>query len=400
MKKTKFLAVCLIIAMIFLVGCGSKDEDEVERTSARVTEKEETSDDTTEEEIETSEEETETQTSLRETESSEDVTEPTTQQVVPTPTQEQTQPTTPAPTQPPTETPAPTQPQETGGHRPPSGNVPTADSGMTHPIMSFNAGTTADQAATTIVNSLISSSMTAEEKVRVLHDYLVRHVRYDVEGLADMNNMPASDFTPEGALILRVAVCEGYAEAFQILCQKAGIPCEIVTGSATSDGVNYIAHAWNMVQIDGAWYQVDVTFDDPIIDGTSAYEDGSNLSRGYYLVTDAIIYLDHIADNARYVCTSERYIYRENFVDSQAKIEELMYNTFRAAGKVNTYSFKISYNQSQASAIQGYISAALQSVLDRYCRELNCGAGCSMTTTSGGNAVYGTMSITINMTWN
>ena len=53
-------------------------------------------------------------------------------------------------------------------------------------------------------------------------------------------------------------VCEGYARAFNVLCDRVGIPCVLVEG----DG-NNTPHMWNYVQIGQGWYAVDVTFNDP-----------------------------------------------------------------------------------------------------------------------------------------
>ena len=55
----------------------------------------------------------------------------------------------------------------------------------------------------------------------------------------------------------RGPVCEGYARAFKVLCNKVGIPCVLVDGDAGGP------HMWNYVQLDGAWYGVDVTWNDP-----------------------------------------------------------------------------------------------------------------------------------------
>ncbi len=70
--------------------------------------------------------------------------------------------------------------------------------------------------------------------------------------------------TAKGALLKKVAVCDGYSHAFQMVMRKLKIPCRFVTGS--SGGVG---HAWNMVKLSGKWYHIDVTFDDPIINGTN-----------------------------------------------------------------------------------------------------------------------------------
>ena len=87
------------------------------------------------------------------------------------------------------------------------------------------------------------------QRVLLAHTRICGTCRYADSG--------ASAHTAYGALICGQAVCEGYAEAFLLLCSAADIPCMIISGEA--DGR---AHAWNLVQIGGAWYHVDCTWDD------------------------------------------------------------------------------------------------------------------------------------------
>ena len=61
-------------------------------------------------------------------------------------------------------------------------------------------------------------------------------------------------------------ICEGYATAFKVLCDKANIPCTILTGDVPVQG-GIKPHAWNFVQIWDKWYAVDVTWNDPLIGG-------------------------------------------------------------------------------------------------------------------------------------
>lgn len=56
-------------------------------------------------------------------------------------------------------------------------------------------------------------------------------------------------------------VCEGYARAFKVLCDRLEIPCVLVEGYGNSG-----EHMWNYVQLDGAWYAVDVAWNDPVDD--------------------------------------------------------------------------------------------------------------------------------------
>lgn len=89
--------------------------------------------------------------------------------------------------------------------------------------------------------------------VKAIHDYLCETVVYD----SDKPHV----HEPYGALMDGVAVCEGYGEAFKWLCDRAGIPCVSVVGSAAKETA--VPHLWNYVQMeDGKWYAVDVTWDD------------------------------------------------------------------------------------------------------------------------------------------
>lgn len=66
-------------------------------------------------------------------------------------------------------------------------------------------------------------------------------------------------------------VCESYARAMKVLCDRSGIPCVLVDGFAINS-VNGIGenHMWNYVEVDGAWYAVDVTWNDPLFGKSGA----------------------------------------------------------------------------------------------------------------------------------
>lgn len=102
----------------------------------------------------------------------------------------------------------------------------------------------------------VSPEMTEYEIVLAAHDFIANKVSYDYEVVDDYDANPYS-FTAYGALVNGMAVCEGYAKAFQLLMNAVGIDSMCVTG--TYDGVG---HMWNMVNIGGDWYNVDITFDD------------------------------------------------------------------------------------------------------------------------------------------
>ncbi len=95
-----------------------------------------------------------------------------------------------------------------------------------------------------------TQDMSPPEKERYFHDYLCDNVTYTNDGVN-------TRYTSFGALVNGKAVCEGYSRAFQLLCKTAGINCSLIKGRAEDE-----AHMWNVVEVFGEWYEVDVTWDD------------------------------------------------------------------------------------------------------------------------------------------
>ncbi len=76
--------------------------------------------------------------------------------------------------------------------------------------------------------------------------------------------------TAYGALVDGCAVCDGYSCAAKAILDRLGVQCDFVVGVCTNGG----GHAWNLVNIEGDWYQLDITWNDCI----SGYD--------FFLVTD------------------------------------------------------------------------------------------------------------------
>lgn len=123
------------------------------------------------------------------------------------------------------------------------------------------------------VASLVDPDSTDLQKVKTVHDWLVRNTVYDEVNCRN-GTLQKISYTAYGALVRKTAVCQGYSLAFERIMEEVGIPCVTVV----SDELN---HAWNMVQIDGEWYHVDVTRDDPVPD----MKDYVNYE--YFLLSDA-----------------------------------------------------------------------------------------------------------------
>ena len=97
------------------------------------------------------------------------------------------------------------------------------------------------------------------EKIRNVHNWIIDNVKYDANA--------EEPYSILGALIEGKAVCEGYARSFKYIMDNLQIPCVLVSGTGTNSQGETESHAWNYVQLDGKWYAIDVTWDDPVIVG-------------------------------------------------------------------------------------------------------------------------------------
>ena len=97
------------------------------------------------------------------------------------------------------------------------------------------------------------------QKVKYIHDWLIDNISYDESyNMENTRNI-------FGALIEKNVVCEGYAKTFKFLMDEVNIPCIIVSGTATNSEGKNENHMWNYIELNGVWYSIDVTWDDPIL---------------------------------------------------------------------------------------------------------------------------------------
>ena len=116
---------------------------------------------------------------------------------------------------------------------------------------------------------------TDANKVKQIHDWLIQNLEYDT------SISRTNAYNIYGALVERVVVCEGYAKAFKVLMDELEIPCILVKGTGTNSNGQTEKHMWNYVFLNEKWYAIDVTWDDPIIEG-NGYVSNSVYYR-YYL---------------------------------------------------------------------------------------------------------------------
>lgn len=137
--------------------------------------------------------------------------------------------------------------------------------------------TAVNDKARLIIQENINDSMSDREKIKVVHDYIINHTKYDQDGTYSNNNKAV------GALIDGYAICSGYSDATSVLLDMLGIP---------NIKISSLTHVWNLVYVDDTWLHLDLTWDDPI----SSKKDV--LSHDYFLITtDKLLELDSIDHN-------------------------------------------------------------------------------------------------------
>lgn len=143
-----------------------------------------------------------------------------------------------------------------------------------------------------VVATTVKPGMSDYEKELALHDWLVAHSTYDLANF-EANTVPPAEYTPYGVLVLGTGVCESYSSAFQLLADKAGLESHIVTGTGNGN-----SHAWNQVKVEGVWYNLDVTWDDP---------GDHRVDHDYFNVNDQTLGTEHQWDRgSSQPCTSEQ----------------------------------------------------------------------------------------------
>jgi uncharacterized protein YgiM (DUF1202 family) len=175
-----------------------------------------------------------------------------------------------------------------------------------------------DNEVNRILKSLIKSGMSDYDKALVLHDYLCENVVYSNKDVGK---------TAYGAIVKGEANCQGYAEATGLLYTLAGL--ENVLVRATNDSTR-ATHGYVKVKVNGKWYCVDTTADDPMNNTNPVPR------HDFFLVTDEIVeqrYTPWSIVHKLPKCTSmdENYYVKNNLVvSSMAEAKKIIQDAVKA----------------------------------------------------------------------
>lgn len=146
-----------------------------------------------------------------------------------------------------------------------------------------------------ISKDIIQANMSDIEKLKAIYDYIALESTYS-------ENTINSPYSPYTLLTEKGGVCQAYALLAYRLLEKAGFENYFITGNA-----NGIAHAWNLVQLDGEWYHYDTTWADPVFaEPTAVYND--YVTYNYFLVSQPTILQDHSIDDGFPAAAAEDYV--------------------------------------------------------------------------------------------
>ena len=121
-----------------------------------------------------------------------------------------------------------------------------------------------------IINTVIVDNMAVREQIKAIHDYIINNTEYDTLKSDNINDTTYKSNTAYGVLFEKFGICSGYSDTMKIFLDKLNI----INYKISND-----QHIWNLVYLNGGWYHLDLTWDDPISE--------VNITRDNYFLIDS-----------------------------------------------------------------------------------------------------------------
>ena len=131
-----------------------------------------------------------------------------------------------------------------------------------------------------IMKQNLTSEMDLQEKIKVLHDYIINNTKYDVTRNENGESKYQS-YIAYGPLFEGFATCNGYTDAMALFLTKLGIKNYKIATTPTSEAKDTEGHVWNAVYLENKWLHLDLTWDDPVSTDNKDY-----LQHKYFLVNN------------------------------------------------------------------------------------------------------------------
>ena len=127
------------------------------------------------------------------------------------------------------------------------------------------------------INTKINLSMNNYDKIKIFHDHIINNTKYDEENTFE-------SYTAYNLITSGISICGGYSDIMSIYLNTLGIKNYKITSEN---------HIWNLVELDGNWYHLDATWDDPVASDGKQY-----LIHNFFMIsTDKLLELDKVEHN-------------------------------------------------------------------------------------------------------
>lgn len=141
-----------------------------------------------------------------------------------------------------------------------------------------------------VIGDFKADKLSDAQLLLLLHDRIAAVCEYDYDNflLEEQTGEPhISDdsYNMYGTLVKKIAVCQGYAKTYQMILNDLEIKNWLCSSST-------LGHVWNIVELNGKYYHVDITWDDPVYDIS-----GQVYHTNFLRSTEGIIEEGHDADD-------------------------------------------------------------------------------------------------------
>ena len=106
---------------------------------------------------------------------------------------------------------------------------------------------------------IITDDMSIQDKIKAFHDYIINNTKYDKETADNINNNNyvnnSNSHKASGVLLNNLGICSGYTDVMAIFLNSLGVKNYKVSNDD---------HVWNAIYLDGKWYHLDLTWNDPL----------------------------------------------------------------------------------------------------------------------------------------
>lgn len=194
------------------------------------------------------------------------------------------------------------------------------------------------------------------QRAKYIYDVLANNIEYNYDSSTYFNQQ-SSNLT---VLMHGKGICAGYALTFKEMMDRQGIECDYIRGVANGNRPNPERHAWNVLNIDGVQFPIDLTWD--------SGNKQQGLSQLKYFGNNKVFFQNHVQDSDEkeynYSLLSNEFVESIDISEERKKEElstEEKRNILNSAIEQTYKKFESVYGEQQASlsvseAIKKYIN--------------------------------------------